>query len=110
MISNFNTNSANTALENCTTTQSGGVSVAIGNPVTSDPIIPADYGQTGGASQTNGLIAPDGIVGSLPTSYNSTLASALSTQQGSSVTIPSNATVILVGAWNNFSPKQSSIG
>jgi hypothetical protein len=93
----ININSANTSLENCTTTQSGGVSVAVGNPVTSDPIIPADYGQTGGASQTNGLIAPDGIVGSLPASYNATLASALSTQQGSTVTIPSNATVILYG-------------
>jgi hypothetical protein len=91
------TNSANTALENCTTTQSGGVSVTVGNAVTSDPIIPADYGKTGGALQTNGLLAPDGIVGSLPTSSNATLAAALSTQQGQTVTIPSGATVILYG-------------
>jgi hypothetical protein len=93
----ININGANTSLENCTTTQSGGVSVTVGNPVTSDPIIPADYGQPGGALQTNGLIAPDGIVGSLPASYNSTLAAALSTQEGQTVTIPSNATVILYG-------------
>ncbi len=59
--------SANNALENCTTTQSGGLSVAAGSPVTSDPILPSTVG-TGAAAQTTGLIAPDGIVGALPSS------------------------------------------
>jgi hypothetical protein len=95
-------NGANTALENCTTTQSGGVSVSAGNAVTTDPIVPSDTqisttGQLVGTGQTNGLIAPDGIVGSLPASSNATLATALSTAQGTTVTIPSNATVIMYG-------------
>jgi len=50
-----------TKMENCTTGSGGpAVSAAVGDPVTSDPIIPAT------AAQTNGLIAPDGIVGVLP--------------------------------------------
>jgi hypothetical protein len=97
-----NINGTNTMLENCTTTQVGGVSVSVGNPVTTDPIVPINSqssttGVLTGTGQTNGLIAPDGIVGALPSSYNSTLAAALSTQQGATVTIPSNATVILYG-------------
>jgi hypothetical protein len=61
-----NLSSNNQTLENCTTTQSGGVSVSVGDAVTSDPIVPADYGQPNGALQTNGLVAPDGIVGVIP--------------------------------------------
>ncbi len=53
-------------LDNCTTTQSGGVPVSVGDPVTTDPILPTDYGQPGGALQTVGLTAPDGIVGVIP--------------------------------------------
>jgi hypothetical protein len=63
-----NINGSNTTLENCTTTQVGGVTVRAGDPVTSDPILPSDTGQAGGAQQTSGLIAPDGIVGTIPSS------------------------------------------
>ncbi|HVM64270.1 MAG TPA: hypothetical protein VMU14_05360, partial [Acidimicrobiales bacterium] len=51
-----------TKMENCTTGEAGSaaLSAAVGDPVTSDPIIPAT------AQQTSGLIAPDGIVGVLP--------------------------------------------
>lgn len=50
-----------TAMEDCTTGPGGSsVSAAVGDPVTSDPIVPAT------AEQTNGLVAPDGIVGVLP--------------------------------------------
>ncbi len=62
-----NINGASTALENCTTTQSGGVAVSSGDAVTTDPILPTSVG-TGAAYQTNGLVAPDGIVGSIPSS------------------------------------------
>jgi hypothetical protein len=55
-----NVNGANTELSNCTTTQPGGVSVAAGDLLTTDPIVPAT------AQQTSGLVAPDGIVGTLP--------------------------------------------
>ena len=79
-----NINGAQTSLQNCTTTQSGGVAVAIGNPVTTDPILPSDTGQPGGALQTNGLIAPDGIVGAIPSSISYPGA-------------PSGSTVIIYG-------------
>jgi hypothetical protein len=50
-----------TKIENCTTGPGGGpLTVNAGDPVTSDPIVPAT------AEQTSGLIAPDGIVGVLP--------------------------------------------
>jgi hypothetical protein len=55
-----NINGTNTELSNCTTTQSGGVSVAADDLLTTDPIVPAT------AQQTSGLVAPDGIVGTLP--------------------------------------------
>jgi 3D (Asp-Asp-Asp) domain-containing protein len=54
-------------LDNCTTTAIGGLSVTVGTPVTTDPILAADTGTAGGAvGQTNGLVAPDGIVGVVP--------------------------------------------
>jgi len=55
-------NNPTTELEDCTTGPGGGsLSVNAGDPVTSDPIVPATaYGQT------SGLVAPDGIVGVLP--------------------------------------------
>ena len=56
---------ANTSLSSCTTTKSGGLSVNSGDAVTTDPIVP------NGVQQTNGLIAPDGIVGTLPASADS---------------------------------------
>ena len=64
-----NTNSAN-QLNNCTTTQPGGVAVGVGDAVTTDPILPGAVGQAGGTQQTNGLIAPDGIVGVVPSSIS----------------------------------------
>ena len=63
-----NINGSTTTLENCTTTQGGGVTVRAGDPVTTDPILPSDTGQADGAQQTSGLIAPDGIVGTIPSS------------------------------------------
>jgi hypothetical protein len=58
--------SPTTKIEDCTTGPGGSaLTVAAGDPVTSDPIIPAT------AQSTNGLVAPDGIVGVLP-SYPST--------------------------------------
>lgn len=48
-------------IENCTTGPKGSpLSVSAGDPLTSDPIVPAT------AQQTTGLVAPDGIVGVLP--------------------------------------------
>lgn len=61
-----NVNGSGSKLENCTTTQAGGVSVNTNDVITSDPILPTDYGQANGPVQTTGLIAPDGIVGVLP--------------------------------------------
>jgi hypothetical protein len=52
-------NGSNTKLSNCTTTRPGGVNVAAGDLLTTDPIVPAT------AEQTSGLVAPDGIVGTL---------------------------------------------
>jgi hypothetical protein len=54
-----------TKMEDCTTGPGGAsLSVATGSPITSDPIVPAT------ASETNGLVAPDGIVGVLPSYPN----------------------------------------
>ncbi len=50
-------------IENCTTTQAGGLTVHQGDPITADPIVPAS------TAMTTGLLAPDGIVGVLPGSY-----------------------------------------
>lgn len=50
-----------TRIEDCTTGPDGSpLTVNAGDPVTSDPIVPAT------AQQTTGLVAPDGIVGVLP--------------------------------------------
>jgi hypothetical protein len=50
-----------TKLEDCTTGPAGSpLTATVGSPVTSDPVVPAT------AQQTNGLVAPDGIVGVLP--------------------------------------------
>ena len=50
-----------TELENCTTGPQGqALEVQVGDPVISDPIVPAT------AEMTTGLVAPDGIVGALP--------------------------------------------
>jgi hypothetical protein len=83
-------NGSNTTLSECSSPQ-GPITLATNEAITTDPIVPAT------ALQTSGLIAPDGIVGTLPQSFNSTLASALSTQQGTTVTVPSTATVIMYG-------------
>ena len=72
-----NTNPITTNLQFCSS-PSGAFSVAVGDPITGDPITPAS------AQMTTGLIAPDGIVGTVP--YTSTF-------NGRSV--PSNATVML---------------
>ena len=54
-----------TKMEDCTTGPGGStLAVANGDPITADPIVPAT------ASQTNGLVAPDGIVGTLPSYPN----------------------------------------
>ncbi len=50
-----------TKAEDCTTTTSGGFTFTNGDALTTDPIIPAT------AQVTTGLVAPDGIVGTLPT-------------------------------------------
>lgn len=78
-------NGSTTKLENCTTGLAGAASAPAGSPITTDPIVPAT------AQQTTGLQAPDGIVGSFPSSHNSTLAAAL----GKS--IPPSASVIMYG-------------
>ncbi|MHB8242408.1 MAG: putative Ig domain-containing protein [Solirubrobacteraceae bacterium] len=49
-----------TTLENCTTTGSAPLTVHQGDAITADPILPS------GTAMTTGLIAPDGIVGTLP--------------------------------------------
>ncbi len=79
-----NVNSAGTQLQNCTTTHAGGVAVSTNDAVTSDSVLPSDTGQPGGAQQTNGLVAPDGIVGTVPSSINYPGA-------------PSGSTVIIYG-------------
>jgi hypothetical protein len=58
------------AIETCTTTTPGGITVHPGDPVIADGIIPAAAGG-GPVGQTNGLLSPDGIIGSLPASANS---------------------------------------
>ena len=50
-----------TKAENCTTTQVSGLTFHTGDAITMDPIIPPT------ATMTSGLVAPDGIVGTLPT-------------------------------------------
>ena len=51
-----------TKIEDCTTGPGGSaLTVHTGDPMTLDPIVPTT------ATQTNGLVAPDGIVGVLPT-------------------------------------------
>ncbi len=49
-----------TKIENCTTTNAGGLTVHQGDPITADPIVPPT------ATMTTGLLAPDGIVGTVP--------------------------------------------
>jgi hypothetical protein len=49
-----------TKLEDCTTTSSTPLEVHAGDAITADPILPPD------AQMTSGLLAPDGIVGTLP--------------------------------------------
>ncbi|MCX4745225.1 hypothetical protein OG455_06765 [Kitasatospora sp. NBC_01287] len=49
-----------TAFTGCTTRTAGGVSVKAGDAITADSVIPAT------AQQTSGLIAPDGIISTLP--------------------------------------------
>jgi len=49
-----------TEFTGCTTRDGAGVSIAAGDAVTADSVIPAD------AQQTDGLIAPDGIISTLP--------------------------------------------
>jgi Bacterial Ig-like domain (group 3)/Putative Ig domain len=49
-----------TKLEDCTTTSSSPLTVHQGDAITADPVLPA------ATSMTTGLIAPDGIVGTLP--------------------------------------------
>jgi hypothetical protein len=49
-----------TAFTGCTTRDGAGVSIAAGDAVTADPVIPAT------ADQTSGLIAPDGIISTVP--------------------------------------------
>ena len=67
-----------TKIEFCTTTSTTADPVTVGSgtaatPIIADPAIPsAGPNYTGGpVSQTNGLIAPDGIIGPLPASANS---------------------------------------
>ncbi|MHA6761355.1 hypothetical protein [Streptacidiphilus sp. PAMC 29251] len=50
-----------TALTGCTTRDAAGVQVAVGDAVKADAVIPATA-----AAQTSGLIAPDGIISTLP--------------------------------------------
>jgi hypothetical protein len=59
-----------TTIENCTTTSSSAFTVNPNDPVIADPVTPAASGG-GPIQQTSGLIAPDGIIGSLPSSANS---------------------------------------
>ena len=54
--------SPTTKIEDCTTGPGNpALSVAVGDPLTSDPIVPASA-----TAQTNGLVAPDGIVSVVP--------------------------------------------
>ncbi len=50
-----------TKIENCTTTNPAGLTVHQGDAITADPIQPTT------AQMTSGLVAPDGIVGTIPT-------------------------------------------
>ena len=76
-----------TKIENCTTGPDGAtLSVNDGDPITADPIIPA------GTQMTTGLVAPDGIVGVLPSygTENAAARTAIADNQ-----IPSNATFVM---------------
>ena len=62
---------ASSSLTNCTTTQSGGLTIAPGNAITTDLVVPAaSQPGTGLITQTTGLVAPDGIVGVIPAGFN----------------------------------------
>ena len=79
---------ASSSLTNCTTTQSGGVSIHPGDAVTTDPIVPAaTQPGTGLVSQTTGLVAPDGIVGAIPSGFNG----------GTPYGAPAGSTVVIYG-------------
>ncbi len=79
---------ASSSLTNCTTTQSGGVSIHSGDAVTTDPIVPAaTQPGTGLVSQTTGLVAPDGIVGAIPSGFNG----------GTPYGAPAGSTVVIYG-------------
>lgn len=52
-------NGASTKLSDCTTTKAGGASLSAGDSVTTDPITPPT------AQMTTGLVAPDGVGGTL---------------------------------------------
>jgi hypothetical protein len=75
-----NNNNPTQEIENCTVPVGTAAltTVAVGDPILADPIVPA------GASMTTGLIAPDGIVGELH-SFPTTNAS----------TVPSGATYVM---------------
>ncbi len=57
-----------THIEDCTTGDSpSSLTLGASQPITGDPIVPATaYNVGGGDGMTNGLVAPDGIVGVLP--------------------------------------------
>jgi hypothetical protein len=79
-----------TKIENCTTSNPSGVTVAAGDSVVADPTDPAAAGG-GPTTQTSGLIAPDGIIGPLPSADNSDWDNF----DNNGITVPANATVTL---------------
>lgn len=72
-------NNSTTEVEDCTTGAGGSqITAAAGSPMLSDPITPA------GSEMTTGLVAPDGIIGELP-----------SFPTDNSFAIPGNATYVM---------------
>jgi hypothetical protein len=81
---------AASSLTNCSTTQTGGLTIAPGNAITTDPVVPtASQPGTGLITQTTGLVAPDGIVGVIPAGFNP--------GGGSPYGAPPNSTVVIYG-------------
>lgn len=81
-------NGAASTWSQCSTTKPGGLAVSTGDAVTTDPVYPVAPSTYTQPQIVNGLVSPDGIVGTIPAADYSGPGSA---------TVPSGDTVFLYG-------------
>ena len=87
---NASISGSSSSLSNCTTTKSGGLTFAVGDAVTTDPVVSVATGPgTGLIAQTTGLVSPDGIVGAIPAGF--------SPGGGTPYGAPAGSTVVIYG-------------